>query len=162
MKEIALIGSNGPVMSHVMTKLLERGLSVNALTLYPERVMIDNTQLTVSRLDVASKDRVREALEGYNTVIIANETDLKNDDLDNLVLKYFAQTVTAATEAGVARVIVVGAKDSTAFYVTDLRRRDNIDWVFTNTEGDFAKRVIDEVVNPRYHREEMTMETVEI
>lgn len=153
MKEIALIGSNGRVMSSVLSKLLEKGLSVNALTLYPEKVMIDNTQLTISRLDVASKEGTRDALEGYSTVVIANETDLQDENLDNLILKYFAQTINAAREAGAKRVIVVGAKESTAFYVGDLSRHEDVDWVFFDTEGDYSRRVADEVVEPRYHRE---------
>lgn len=155
MKEIALLGANGPVMSHVLSHLLENGLSVNALTLFPEKVMIDNTQLTVSRFDVTSKEATTEALEGYNTVIIANETDLQNDELDNIILKYFAQTVNAARDAGVSRLIVVGAKESSGFYLNDLHRHDDIDWVFINTEGDYAARAAQEALQPRFHREEM-------
>lgn len=153
MKEIALIGANGRVMSAVMTAMLKRGLSVNALTLFPERVMIDNTMLTVSRFDVTSEEATREALEGYPTVVIANETDLENEELDNLILKYFNQTVKAAGQAGAKRVIVVGAKASNAFYTNHLKNYDDIDWVYFDTEGDFADKVSDEVISPRYHRE---------
>lgn len=153
MKEIALIGANGPVMSAVLSKLLEKDLSVNALTLFPERVMVDNTRLTISRFDVTSKEATREALEGYSTLVIANETDLKNAQLDDLILKYFNQTINAAREAGAKRIIVVGAKESSAFYTGDLKRHDDVDWDFYDTEGDFATRVADEVVDPHYHRE---------
>ena len=155
MKEIAVIGANGTVMSHVLTSLLENGLYVNALTLFPERVMVNNSQLTISRLDVASKERTRESLEGYNTVIIANETDLTNKELNEVILKYYNQTVNAAIEAGVSRLIVIGGPESSAFYMGDLKRHNEIDWVFTTTEGDFARRVTDEVLSPRYHREQI-------
>ena len=155
MKEIAVIGANGAVMSQVLTSLLENGLYVNALTLFPERVMVNNSQLTISRLDVASKEHTRESLEGYNTVIIANETDLTNKELNEVILKYYNQTVNAAIEAGVSRLIVVGGPESSAFYMGDLKRHNEIDWVFTTTEGDFARRVADEVLSPRYHREQV-------
>lgn len=153
MKEIAVIGANGTIMSHVLTSLLECGLSVNALTLFPERVMIENSQLTVSRLDAASKERTRESLEGYNTVVIANETDLTNKDLNEIILKSYNRIVNAAIEAGVSRLIVVGGKESSAFYLGDLKRQDKIDWVYTSTEGDYARRVAEEVLSPRHHRE---------
>lgn len=154
MNEYALIGSNGPVMSHVMTQLLERGEGVNAMTLYPERVMLDNDRLTVSRLDIASKDTMRQALEGYHTAIIANETDLRNDELDNLILKHFAETVNAAREAGVERLVVIGAKESSAFYLGVLNRHNDLDWVFFTTEGDYAHAAVDEALRPRHHREQ--------
>lgn len=154
MKEIALIGANGPVMSSVLSKLLESGNYVNALTLFPERVMLENQQLTISRFDVTSKEATREALEGYSTLVIANETDLQNAELDELILKYFAQTINAARDAGVTRILVVGAKESSAFYLGDLRRHDDVDWVFFTTEGDYATKVAGEVIEPRYHREQ--------
>lgn len=153
MKEIALIGANGPVMSAVLTSLLERQMAVNVLTLYPERIMLDNSAVTVSRLDVTNGERVREALEGYATVVIANETDLQNDTLDNLVLRYFDTTVQAVRQAGVTKLVVVGSKQSNAFYLSHLERYNEPDWVYFDTEGDFADRVADEVNEPRYHRE---------
>lgn len=153
MKEIALISANGPVASAVLSRLLEHDLSVNILSLFPERIMLDNSRVTVSRLDVRSEEKVREALEGYSTVVIANESDLQNDELDNIILKYFDKTLNAASQAGAKRVIVVGAKESNAFYLSHLNRREDIDWVYYDTEGDFANRVAEEVVNPKYHRE---------
>lgn len=153
MKEIALIGSNGRVMSAILSQLLEKGLSINVLTLYPEKVMVDNTRLTVNRFDVTSKEATREALEGYSTVVIANETDLENEDLDNLILKYFNSVLTAASEAGAKRVLVVGGKESNAFYLGHLNSHSDLDWVYFDTEGDFASKVSEEIISPRYHRE---------
>lgn len=152
MKEIALIGANGPVMSAVLTSLLERELSVNALTLFPEKVMLDNTRLTISRFDVTNEEAVREALEGYSTLVIANESNLENEAMDDLVLKYFQKTVEAAAKAGITRILVVGGKMSNAFYLSKLKAT-NLDWVYFDTEGDFAKYVADEVVAPRFHKE---------
>lgn len=153
MKEIALISANGPIAGAVLGSLLERGLSVNVLSLYPERVMLDETRVTISRLDVHSEEAMREALEGYSTLVIANETDLSNDDLDNFILKSFDKALNAASQAGTKRVIVIGAKESNAFYLSHLNRRQDIDWVYFDTEGDFADRVANEIIEPRYHYE---------
>lgn len=143
MKEIALIGANGKIMSSVLTGLLEQDWSVNALTLYPEHVMIDNTRLTVSRFDVASEQNARKSLEGYDTVVIANETDLENADLDNLILKYFDSTLKAVREAGVKKLVVVGAKESNAFYLSKLKNLEDVDWKYYDTEGDYVGRVVE-------------------
>ena len=143
MKEIALIGSNGPVMSAVLGSLLAKGLSVEVFSLYPEHVMIDNTQLTVRHYDYASEENMRRSLEGYSTVVIANETDLENEELDNVILKYFPSTLKAIAEAGIENLVVVGAKESNAFYLGHLKQLENTDWKYYDTEGDYASRVIE-------------------
>lgn len=157
MKEIAVIGANGTVMSHVLSRLLENGMAVNVMTLFPERVMVENVQLTVSHIDVASHDKMRQSLVGYDTVVITNETDLTNKELNDLALKYYNSIVNAAIEAGVKRVLVVGGKESSAFYTGDLKRHDDVDWVFTTTEGDFASRIAHEVAQGRNHRCEVLL-----
>ena len=117
MKEIALLGTTGHVFGDVLGTLLARGLSVNAMVDFPEKVMVEDTCLTITHLPVED-------------------------------------TVHAAREAGVARVIVVGSPMSTAYFVTDLRRLDDIDWVFVSTENDYPDRVADEIIKPTFHREE--------
>ncbi len=153
MKEIALLGTVSHVQADILGALLAQGLGVNALVDYPERVMIEDTRLTITPLDVTRHEHVREMLEGYNTVVLAYNDDLKDAYTNEMTLKYFVDTVHAAREAGVERVIVVGSPDSQAFFVSDLRRLDDIDWVFISTEGDFAGRTASEVVSPRFHKE---------
>ena len=101
---------------------------------------------------------MREALEGYHDIVLAYNDDLEDAYTNDLTLKYFIDTVHAAREAGVARVIVVGAPQSTAYFVTDLRRLDDIDWVFISTENAYPERVADELISPRFHREEYSEE----
>ena len=156
MKEIALLGTNGHVFGDVLGALLARGLSVNAMVDFPEKVMVEDSRLTVVHLPVEDHDRVKEALEGYHDVVLTYNDDLEDPYTNDLTLKYFIDTVHAAREAGVARVIVVGSPLSTAYFVTDLRRLADIDWVFISTENDYPDRVADEVVSPRFHREEYT------
>lgn len=153
MKEIALLGTNNHVMADVMGALLARGLSVNAMVDYPEKVMLEDSRLTVTHLPVEEHDRVKEMLEGYHDAVLTYNDDLQDAYTNDLTLKYFVDTVHAAREAGVARIIVVGSPDSEAFFVSDLRRLDDIDWVFISTEGDFPGRTTDEIVKPRFHRE---------
>lgn len=154
MKEIALLGTTSHVFGDVLGTLLARGLSVNAMVDFPEKVMVEDTRLTITHLPVEDHDRVKEALEGYHDIVLAYNDDLSDAYTNDLTLKYFIDTVHAAREAGVARVIVVGSPMSTAYFVTDLRRLDDIDWVFVSTENDYPDRVADEIIKPTFHREE--------
>ena len=158
MKEIALLSTTGHVFGDILGALLARGLSVNAMVDFPEKVMVEDSRLTVTHLPVQDHDRVREALEGYHDIVLAYNDDLEDAYTNDLTLKYFIDTVHVAREAGVARVIVVGAPQSTAYFVTDLRRLDDIDWVFISTENAYPERVADELISPRFHREEYSEE----
>ena len=156
MKEIALLGTTSHVFGDVLGSLLAQGLSVNAMVDFPEKVMIEDSRLTVTHLPVTDHERTVEALQGYHDAVLTYSDDLQDAYTNDLTLKYFVDTVHAAREAGVARIIVVGSPQSEAFFVSDLRRLDDIDWVYISTEGDFSGRVADELVNPRFHREIFT------
>lgn len=156
MKEIALLGTNNHVMADVAGALLSRGVAVNAMVDFPERVMLNDTNLTVMRLDLANHQSVEDALGCYAVAVLTYNDDLHDAYTNDLTLKYFADTVHAARQAGVSRIIVVGSPDSEAFFVTDLRRLNDIDWVFISTEGDYADRTAEEVLNPKFHKEVFT------
>lgn len=156
MKEVALVGTTSRVFSDVLTLLLERDLIVTAMVDYPERVMLNDEQLTIEHLDTLSEAACEEAFQGYHNVILAYDDNLGNARHNELTLKSFVPTLTGARRAGVNRVIVVGSPDSEAFFVTELRRIDDIDWVFISTEGDFATRAANEVIEPSFHREVYT------
>lgn len=153
MNEIALLGTDNRVFADVLGALLERGLSVNAMVDFPEKVMLDDSRLTVTALNVANHQSVEDSLQGYADAILTYNDDLKDAYTNELTLKYFVDTVHAARQAGVDRIIVVGSPQSEAFFVTELRRLDDIDWVFVSTEGDFSRRAVDEVTAPRFHKE---------
>ena len=156
MKEIALLGTTGHVFADTLGALLAKGLTVNAMVDYPERVMLEDTRLTIMHLPVEEHDRVVEMLQGYHDAVLTYSDDLTDPYTNDLTLKYFVDTVTAARQAGVARIIVVGSPQSEAFFVTELRRLDDIDWVFVSTENDYPDRVADEVVHPSFHSEVFT------
>ncbi len=150
-KEIALIGFGGNVFANTLSKLLKKGLSVNVLVPNPEHVMLEDSNLTVSHLDLYDKKALTDSLEGYNTVIIAFETDLTDHDMNDLVLQHYNEIVNAVIAASVVRLIVVGGKYSEEFYTLDLRRREHLDWVFISTEGNYPKYAYKQAVGPTVH-----------
>ena len=153
MKEIALVGTNNKVFADVLSVLLARDVAVNAMVDYPEHVMVEDENLTVSHMNFYEPEAMRKAFEGYHDVVLTYDDNLLDAAHNELALKTFADTLSAARKAGVARAIVVAGRDSEAFYVTLMNRIDDIDWVFISTEGDFPDRAADELIEPSYHRE---------
>ena len=153
MKEIALVGTNCRVFADVAGELLANGLSVNAMLDFPEKLMFADDRLTVTHADLARHQSMVDAFRGYHDVVLTYNDDLSDHYTNDLTLRYFVDTVHAAREAGVARVVVVGASESEAFFVSDLRRLDDIDWVFISTEGDYPARAAREVIEPSFHKE---------
>ncbi|MDE6276546.1 MAG: SDR family oxidoreductase [Muribaculaceae bacterium] len=151
MKEIALVGTIDRIFGDVLGQLLKHEISVNAMVDEPEKLMIDNSLLTVSHLDATDAKAVKAALEGYDTAVLVYNDNLRDVRTNDLTLRSFAHTVAAAREAGVKRVIVVGSENSEAFFVTDLRRMDDIDWLFISNVGPYAKRVRKEIEKPQRH-----------
>lgn len=152
MKEIALTGTTCHVTADVLGALLGKGLAVKAMVDFPEKMMIEDMRLTVAPFHVENHEKVIEGFRGYDTAVLTYNDNLQDTYTNNLTLKYFVDTVHAAREAGVKRVIVVGSPDSQAFFVSDLRRLDDLDWVFISTEGDYAGRTAAEVENPYTHK----------
>lgn len=154
MKEVALIGMDCRVFSDVLSSLLHRNISVNAIVPTPERVMLDNVDLTVSLLKPDDMDAMVKSLEGYTDAIMVFSDDQTDVEANNFALHNYNPMVHAAHVAGVKRLIVVGSPQAAFYFMGDLRRQNDIDWVFISTEGDFADRVAEELVSPKYHHEE--------
>lgn len=153
MKEIALVGSLNSLYGDVLSQLLKHEISVNALVPSPEKLMIDNSLLTVTALDPEVHNDMVKALTGYKTAVFVYNDNLTDAESNRVTLKTYNDNIRAAREAGVERVLVVGSENSQAFFTTDLRRLDDIDWVFISNVGPYAKRVRKEVEKPRCHRE---------
>lgn len=100
MKEIALLGTTNHVFGDVLGALLAKGLTVNALVDYPEKVMLDDVRLTVQHLPVEESERVQEMLEGYHDVVLTYNDDLQDAYTNELTHKYFTDTVNAARRRG--------------------------------------------------------------
>lgn len=153
MKEIALAGVASRIFGDVLGQLLKHGISVNAMVDEPEKIMLADSLLSVSHLDATDEAQSRAAFAGYETVVLVYNDNLRDTRTNELTLKTFSRTVHAAREAGVKRVIVVGSENSEAFFVTDLRRLDDIDWLFVSNVGPYAKRVRKEIEKPSRHNQ---------
>ncbi len=70
MKEIALTGTNCHIFADVLSALLHRGIAVHAYVTYPERLMVEDVDLTVSRLAVDSPSTMHSDFEGYHDVVL--------------------------------------------------------------------------------------------
>ena len=123
MKEIALLGTNGHVMGNVLGALLARGLGVNAMVDFPEKVMLADSRLTVTHFNPADRGKTEASLQGYTEAVLTYNDDLTDEYTNSRTLNYFVDTLTAARQAGVARVIVVGSPVSEAFFVTELNQK---------------------------------------
>lgn len=157
MNEVALIGMESRVLADVLSALLHRNIAVNAIVTQPERMMINNVDLTVSHLKPGNPDMLADNLEGYHDAVIAFSDDLTDEAADNFALHHFGEMLTAVKSAGVSRLAVVGSPQSKAFFLGALERTEGFDWVFISTEGNFAERAVDEVLQPRHHSEEFVM-----
>lgn len=142
MKEIAILGTTGPVFGQTLTAFLEKNFSVEALVTDPEKLMLDTTNINIDRLDLSGEVATRQQLTGYSVVVLAIENDLQNHDLNDLILRSFSPTVNAAIDAGVKRLVVIGGKDSEAFFLQELNRHHGLDYRFITTEGDYAAAAV--------------------
>lgn len=161
MKKTALIGASGFVGSVILKELLSRGYHVEALVRNPENVKVENTRLTVKKVDVADTKALASDLKGYDTVISAYNPGWTNPDIYNLTLQNYPRIVEAAKEAGVKRLLIVGGagtlfcapglrvvdsgvipaeimdgvKSLGKFYLDTLNNEKSIDWVFFSPAG---------------------------
>lgn len=161
MKKTALIGASGFVGSAILKELLSRGYHVEALVRNPENVKVENTRLTVKKVDVADTKALASDLKGYDTVISAYNPGWTNPDIYNLTLQNYPRIVEAAKEAGVKRLLIVGGAGTLfcapglrvvdsgvipaeimdgveslgKFYLDTLNNEKSIDWVFFSPAG---------------------------
>lgn len=161
MKKTALIGASGFVGSAILKELLSRGYHVEALVRNPENVKVENTRLTVKKVDVADTKALASDLKGYDTVISAYNPGWTNPDIYNLTLQNYPRIVEAAKEVGVKRLLIVGGagtlfcapglrvvdsgvrpaeimdgvKSLGKFYLDTLNNEKSIDWVFFSPAG---------------------------
>lgn len=161
MKKTALIGASGFVGSAILNELLSRGYNVEALVRNPEKITVENPNLTVKKIDVADEKALAEALKGYDAVISAYNPGWTNPNIYNDTLQNYPRIVEAARAAGVKRLLMVGGagtlfcapglrvvdsgvipaeimdgvKSLGKFYLDILTKENDIDWVFFSPAG---------------------------
>lgn len=165
MKKTALIGASGFVGSAILNELLSRGYNVEALVRNPEKITIENPNLTVKKVDVADEKALAEDLKGYDAVISAYNPGWTNPNIYNDTLQNYPRIVEAAKASGVKRLLMVGGagtlfcapglrvvdsgvipaeimdgvKSLGEFYLDILTKENDIDWVFFSPAGAFVE-----------------------
>lgn len=165
MKKTALIGASGFVGSAILNELLSRGYNVEALVRNPEKITIENPNLTVKKVDVADEKALAEDLKGYDAVISAYNPGWTNPNIYNHTLQNYPRIVEAAKASGVKRLLMVGGagtlfcapglrvvdsgvipaeimdgvKSLGKFYLDILTKENDIDWVFFSPAGAFVE-----------------------
>ena len=71
MKNIVLIGASGFVGSAILNEALNRGHKVTAVVLNPQKVSINNPNLTVVKADATNPDTLAELAKGKDAIISA-------------------------------------------------------------------------------------------
>ena len=71
MKNIVLIGASGFVGSAILNEALNRGHKVTAVVLNPQKVSINNPNLTVVKADATNPDILVELAKGKDAIISA-------------------------------------------------------------------------------------------
>ncbi len=164
MNKTALIGASGYVGGAILNELLSRGYKVEALVRNPGKITVENSDLTVKKVDVADVKALAEDLKGYDSVISAYNPGWTNPDIYNETLQNYPRIVEAAKLAGVKRLLIVGGagtlfcapglrvvdsgvipaeimdgvKSLGIFYLDILSEENDIDWVFFSPAGAFV------------------------
>lgn len=162
MKNVVLIGATGFVGSAILNELLNRGHKVTAVVRNAAKLPVHDN-LTAIEEDVANVDAIASIAKGKNAVISAYNPGWTNPDIKRLIEENYPKIVEAAKKSGVERLLIVGGAgtlfvkaglrvvDSGAipaeimdgvrplgdFYLNQLTKENDIDWVFFSPAGQF-------------------------
>lgn len=110
--KVALIGASGFVGSQVLKELVDRGHQVTTITRNPEKVLLEDSQVTSVKGDVLNSDEVANLVAGHDAVISAYNPGWTNPDLRNEFLKGAQSIQAGVKQSGVKRLLVVGGAGS--------------------------------------------------
>jgi putative NADH-flavin reductase len=155
--KIALIGATGFVGSAILKEALNRGLQVTAIARHPEKLTVQNKDLTVKQVDVTDTGKLAGLLKGNDVVISAYNPGWSNPDIYNDFLKGAQSIQSAVKQSGVKRLIVIGGAGSSYIapnlqlvdtpefpaawkpgalaardYLNIIRKEDQLDWTFVS------------------------------
>jgi putative NADH-flavin reductase len=112
MKKIVLIGASGFVGSALLNEALVRGYYVKAIVRNPDKIKIDNSNLTIEKGDVSDPQLVSELCNGFDVVISAYNPGWKNPEIVRETLNVYPAILKGVRESGVARLLIVGGAGS--------------------------------------------------
>lgn len=154
--KVAIIGATGFVGSKVVNEALNRGYEVTAFARQPEKLDVENDNLTKQSVDVYDTEILANLLVGHDAVISTFNAGWTNPDLYNDFLKGSRSIQAATKQAGIKRYITVGGAGSLYIngaqlvdgphfpaeykpgataardYLNELRNEQELDWTFVS------------------------------
>ncbi|MCL7745527.1 NAD(P)-dependent oxidoreductase [Halalkalibacter alkaliphilus] len=100
---ILLLGATGRVGSHIVTHALDDRHHVTVLVRTPEKIQINNKNLTIIQGNVLNKDDIVHAMRGSDVVISALNTDGTTTLSESMSL-----IIEAMENEGIKRIITIG------------------------------------------------------
>lgn len=108
--KVAIIGASGFIGSGILAEALARGHQVTALVSRPEKLPAQDG-LDVVGIDVMQTEHLAGALAGHDAVISAFSGNIQ-PDVRSYYVRGVQSIISAAKQAGVTRLLVVGGAGS--------------------------------------------------
>lgn len=164
MKNVVLIGASGFVGSAILNEALNRGHKVTAVVLNPEKITVKNENLTVLKADATDPDTLAKIAKRKDAIISAYNPGWGNPRQYEETLENYPKIVEGAKRSGVKRLLIVGGagtlfvkpgvrlvdtgtlpeawmpgvKSLGEFYLNDLMKEKDIDWIFFSPAGNLG------------------------
>ena len=108
MKNVLLIGASGFVGSAILKEALNRGHQVTAVVLNPDKISVNNPNLTVVGADATNPDTLANLANGKDAVISAYNPGWTNPRQYEETLENYPKIVEGTKRSGVKRLLIVG------------------------------------------------------
>lgn len=164
MKNVVLIGASGFVGAALLNEALNRGHQVTAIARNPEKIQVENPNLTVVKADATDPETLAKLAEGKDAIISAYNPGWGNPRQYEETLENYPKIVEGAKLSGVKRLLIVGGagtlfvkpgvrlvdtgvlpeawlpgvKSLGEFYLNTLTQEKDIDWVFFSPAGNLG------------------------
>jgi len=112
--KILILGATGRVGSEIVNHALQDGHQVTVLVRSPEKIQLNNENLTIIQGNVLNKEDIVGAMRGADAVISALNTDGTTTLSESMPL-----IIKAMENEGIKRIITVG---TAGFYKVELAR----------------------------------------
>ncbi|CAH0994092.1 hypothetical protein EMA8858_00199 [Emticicia aquatica] len=110
--KVAIIGASGFVGSELLKEALTRGHEVTAIVRNPEKITIQNPNLTIKQRDASDSDSVAALVAGNEAVLSAYNAGWANPNLYDDFLAGSKAIQEGTKKAGIKRLLVVGGAGS--------------------------------------------------